>query len=132
MSRRDRPAPRLAESAPKPSRGRAAPEAASAAAAAVPAPQWDWEKLYHSVSPSQREELLALARSQGLLYSFQFPSTANVANHEPGPELLVQALAGQLERFVPLCPEPVAVTIRNSTGRSVRQLPGQSKRRTCA
>jgi hypothetical protein len=110
MSRRDRPAPRLAESAPKPSRGRAAPEAASPAAAAVPAPQWDWEKLYHSVSPSQREELLALARSQGLLYSFQFPSTANVANHEPGPELLVQALAGQLGRFAPLCPEPVAVT----------------------
>ncbi|HEV3118088.1 MAG TPA: AAA domain-containing protein, partial [Gemmataceae bacterium] len=78
--------------------------------AAVSAPQWDWEKLYHSVSDSQREELLALARSQGLLYSFQFPSTVNGANHEPGPELLRQALAGQLERFAPLCPEPVAVT----------------------
>jgi hypothetical protein len=85
MSRRERPAQRLADPAPKPSRGGTPSAAGSSSRMAPAADHLDWDKFIQSVSPSQRQELLALAREQGLLYSFQLPSTVNGSHNEPNP-----------------------------------------------
>jgi hypothetical protein len=104
MSRRERPAQRLADPAPKPSRGAAAPARVSPAAE-----QLDWDKFFQGVSASQREELVALARAQGILYSFQLPATVNGSHGEQVPEAFAQILAGQVDRLSPVHVEPVAV-----------------------
>jgi hypothetical protein len=100
MSRRERPAPRLAESAPRPSRG----PAALAAQPAPASPDLTWEKLFHGVSPVPRQELHALARSQGMLYSLELP-----APNRAIPDLLGQALAGRVDGNAPVCPQPVTL-----------------------
>src|SRR5438445_9790492 len=107
MSRRERPAQRLADPAPKPSRGATAP-AVPARVSSV-AEQLDWDKFFQGVSASQREELLALARAQGILYSFQLPATLNGSHGEQAPEAFAQILAGHVDRLSPVHAETVAV-----------------------
>ena len=109
MSRRERPAPRLAQPASKPGRSPAAPESPAGSASAGAGEQFDWGRLFQGISPAQREKLVALARSQGLLYLFQLPPAANDAHTDISAELLVHALAGQITRLAPTYPEPVAI-----------------------
>src|SRR2546429_5994779 len=109
MSRRERPARRLTEAAAKPPRSHAAPVASPAAAATPVSEESNWDKFFHDASPGQREELLALARSQGLLYSFQLPVISNGAHAEHAPESLRQMLGGKIDTMATAYPEPVEV-----------------------
>src|SRR5438477_9888263 len=110
MSRREPPAPRLAEPAPpKPGRAAAAPAVHAPAAASAMCARIEWEKIFQAASPAQREELLSLARSQGLLYSFQVPSV-NAAVVENGADRLIELLAGHHERLTPIQHEAMEVS----------------------
>src|SRR6266404_6787153 len=109
MSRRERPAQRVADPAPKPSRSGSAPASSSPARVSPAAEQLDWDKFFHGVSASQREELLALARAQGILYSFQLPATVNGTHGDQVAEAFAQFLAGQVDRLSPVHAETVAV-----------------------
>src|SRR5205809_895772 len=63
-----------------------------------------WEELLQSVSPEQRQELLSLARRQGVLYGPQLPAAPppNGAPRDPPPrQLLGQLLAGQVSDLAP-------------------------------
>jgi hypothetical protein len=63
-----------------------------------------WEELFQSASPDQQQQLLALARRQGILYAHQLPPSSNGV-HAPAErpaELLARLLAGQLDRLEPL------------------------------
>jgi hypothetical protein len=69
-----------------------------------------WEDLFRSASPEQQQELLALARRQGVLYAHQLPPMTNGA-HPPAEgwrELLTRLLAGQTEGLDPLRAPPAA------------------------
>jgi hypothetical protein len=75
-----------------------------AAAEAVAPPPPLWEELFRSASPDQQQELLALARRQGVLYAHQLPPASNGS---PPPaegwrSLLTRLLAGQVEGLEPL------------------------------
>src|SRR5262245_51978079 len=73
---------------------------ADAAAPGLP----PWEELFRSASPQQQQELLALARRQGVLYAHQLPGVSN-GSHRPadgGRQLLTRLLAGQTEDLEPL------------------------------
>ena len=63
-----------------------------------------WEELFRSASPEQQQELLALARRQGLLYAHQLPPLSN-GSHPPAEgwrQLLTRLLAGQTDSLEPL------------------------------
>jgi hypothetical protein len=71
--------------------------------AVAPAPAL-WEELFRSASPEQRQELLALARRQGVLYAHQLPPAGNgsAPPAEGWRQLLTRLLAGQTEGLEPL------------------------------
>src|SRR5262249_51270140 len=79
-------------------------------------PASHWEVLYHSVSPAEQAALLALARRQGLLYSYQLPtapSTSRVQSAAEEPRtwnLLGNLLAGQVGHLDSVRAAPVQVT----------------------
>ncbi len=77
----------------------------SAAAAESVAPGLPpWEDLFRSASPEQQQELLGLARRQGVLYAHQLPPMSNGV-HPPAEgwrQLLTRLLAGQVEGLEPL------------------------------
>jgi hypothetical protein len=63
-----------------------------------------WEDLFRSASPEQQQELLALARRQGVLYAHQLPAVNN-GSHAPTQgwrQLLTRLLAGETEGLEPL------------------------------
>jgi hypothetical protein len=70
-----------------------------------------WEDLFRSASPEQQQELLALARRQGVLYAHQLPPMGNGPRPpaEGWRQLLTRLLAGQTEGLEPLRASPVAV-----------------------
>jgi hypothetical protein len=79
------------------------PDRAAAAGPVAPALP-PWEDLFRSASPEQQQELLALARRQGVLYAHQLPPLTNGA-HPPAEgwrQLLARLLAGQAEGLEPL------------------------------
>ena len=63
-----------------------------------------WETMFRTASPEQQQELLALARRQGLLYAHQIPSAPNGAptSAERRRQLLARLASGQSEGLVPL------------------------------
>ncbi|HYV37676.1 MAG TPA: AAA domain-containing protein [Gemmataceae bacterium] len=76
-----------------------------------------WELLYRGVSPAQQADLLALARQQGLLYSYQLPTPSTTrplpATDEPRTwNLLSKMLGGQLEQLEPVRPTPLEMVDR--------------------
>ncbi len=62
-----------------------------------------WEELYRHATPAQRSELLALARSQGLLYAHQLPNSNN--GKKPGPLMEEQGRLQQLANLQAHPPE---------------------------
>jgi hypothetical protein len=81
---------------------RGADRSASAETAAPPLPPW--EELFRTASPQQQQELLALARRQGVLYAHQLPAPSNgsPAPADGGRALLTNLLAGQTDGLEPL------------------------------
>src|SRR5579885_60177 len=63
-----------------------------------------WEDLFRSASPEQQQELLALARRQGVLYAHQLPPLSNGSAPPAGGErpALTRLLAGQTDALEPL------------------------------
>jgi hypothetical protein len=89
-----------------PGTGRTGSVAAEADAPGLPL----WDDLYRNASPEQRQELLALARRQGVLYVHQLPPPGN-GSHPPAEgwrQLLTRLLAGQVEGLEPLRVPPAA------------------------
>jgi hypothetical protein len=80
------------------------PDRAEAATAPVASGLPAWEELFQRASPDQQQQLLALARRQGVLYAHQLPPTSNGvhAPAERGRELLARLLAGQCDGLEPL------------------------------
>jgi hypothetical protein len=78
---------------------------ASVASAEAIAPSLPpWEDLFRGASPEQQQELLALARRQGVLYAHQLPPLTNGV-HAPADgwrQLLTRLLAGQTDGLEPL------------------------------
>jgi len=63
-----------------------------------------WEDLFRSASPAQQQELMTLARRQGVLYAHQLPAVSN-GSHDPAEgcrRLLMRLLAGETEGIEPL------------------------------
>ncbi len=63
-----------------------------------------WDQVFRSASPEQQQELLALARRQGLLYAHQLPPLRN-GTHPPtegARPIVTRLLAGRTEGLVPL------------------------------
>lgn len=58
---------------------------ALATVSAEPTNGFLWEEWYHSATPTQQAELLALAGRQGLLYAQQIPAKANGTHAPPAP-----------------------------------------------
>jgi hypothetical protein len=90
-----------------PGSDRTAPGATADGAAPGPLP---WEELFRSASPEQQQELLALARRQGVVYAHQLPPQNN-GSHAPaggGRTVLTRLLAGQTEGLQPLRVPPAA------------------------
>ncbi len=72
-----------------------------------------WAEWFQRASAVQRDEILALARAQGLIYSHQIPAPANGVCHNSPQEFalnptLVHLLAGKTEDLVPVAFGPVA------------------------
>lgn len=67
-----------------------------------------WEDLFRSASPAQKQELLALAERQGVVYAHQFPAPSGPAPAPPDSsrQLLARLLAGQVEGLEPLRVRP--------------------------
>src|SRR5262245_37686536 len=85
-----------------PDRGRA-PATGVAAPAGPDAPGTSlWEALYLATPPARREELVALARRQGVLHAHQVPADAAA----PRPGLLAALLGGQAGELTPFRPPP--------------------------
>ncbi len=84
---------------------RATERTGAVAVAATVAPDLPrWEDLFRCASPEQQQELLALARRQGVLYAHQLPPPNN-GSHPPADgwrQLLTRLLAGQTEGLPPL------------------------------
>lgn len=83
-------------------RGPDRPAPAATAGAGAPALP-PWEDLFRTASPEQQQELLALARRQGVLYAHQLP--APNGSHAPAEgwrPLLTRLLAGQTDGLEPL------------------------------
>jgi hypothetical protein len=85
-----------------PDRGRA-PATGVAAPATPDAPGASlWEALYLAAPPARREELVELARRQGVLYAHQVPADAAA----PRPGLLAALLGGQAGALAPFRAPP--------------------------
>lgn len=63
-----------------------------------------WEELFPRLTPAQQEELLTLARSQGLLYAAQLPATSN---GETPRSALQRIFAGEIKELEPVLPAPI-------------------------
>jgi hypothetical protein len=76
-----------------------------------------WEELFRNVSPAQQQDLLALARRQGLLYGSQLPRLANGNGSRPVPhveepacrQILSRILGGHAGELEPVARRPVDV-----------------------
>src|SRR5437868_777362 len=64
-----------------------------------------WEEFFPRLTSAQQEELLALARAQGLLYGGQLPATPN---GETPRTALQRLLAGETKELEPVLPAPIA------------------------
>jgi hypothetical protein len=73
-----------------------------------------WAEWFQCASATQRSELLALAQTQGLIYSHQLPVPTNGVHHKSPPQdialnpALAQLLAGKMEDLAPVFPGAVA------------------------
>jgi hypothetical protein len=66
-----------------------------------------WEEIYSSATPAQQQELLALARRQGLIYTHQLPARQIGTAAPPEQRSLVrQLLSGEIAE-----PEPVSASL---------------------
>lgn len=101
MSQRER---QPSAAAPPPADPRP-PDAGPPPGADRPAP---WQHLCRLLPGSQRAELLALARRQGLLYAHQLPPTP-VAIRDPARAFLNALLAGKTQDLVPVAADPAAL-----------------------
>ena len=63
-----------------------------------------WEELFQSAAPGRQRQLIALAGTEGVLYTHQLPPTANGAVNRP---LLPALLNGQTHDLFPLRPTAV-------------------------
>ena len=63
-----------------------------------------WDDLFRGLTPGQQEELLGLARRQGVLYGNQIPGLHNGAAADPVRGLLGRLLSGRIEELQPLHP----------------------------
>src|SRR5262245_13234874 len=73
-----------------------------------------WEEFYRHASTLQRDELLALARRQGLLYGYQIPAPANNNKTSPAEETvrwnrLNHLLTGHGENWCPVNEPPLTI-----------------------
>lgn len=76
---------------------------ASATAALPSVPPLAWEEIYRAASPARQRELLALARSQGVLYYGQIAAAANGAiGLEPAARLLAILQSEHAEELEPV------------------------------
>lgn len=84
------------------------PEAAPAPASIPPLP---WEDIFHAAPPALQQELLDLARRQGVLYVHQLPRERNgrPAETGSGPAALTSLLAGDVQAWEPVRPDPTTV-----------------------
>jgi hypothetical protein len=81
---------------------------AAAEAGATGLPLWD--DFFRGASPEQQQELLALARRQGVIYAHQLPPAGN-GSHPPAEgwrQFLTRLLAGQTDGLEPLRVPPAA------------------------
>jgi hypothetical protein len=85
-----------------------APPGAGPAPAAPSAPLW--EELFCNATPAQQEELLALARRQGVLYHHQLPPPPNGSATDRPRHVLNRLLAGNARDLEPVRADPVPPT----------------------
>jgi AAA domain len=88
--------------APRPAAGPSAPP--------VPDPfAWSlrWEEFYLGLAPAKQQELLSLARQQGLLYAHQLQPAGNGGPPDVGRQLLGQLFSGRTDGLQPLCPDSI-------------------------
>src|SRR5262245_29919580 len=94
--------------APRPALVPAPPAGNPARAQGAKAPSWD--ELFRSLPAGQRQELLTLARRQGLLYAHQLPAAGNGTPADHARTLFARLLAGRTEDLEPVYAPPVDVT----------------------
>lgn len=100
---------RATDTARRPSASPAArPEAAPAPASVPPLP---WEDIFHAAPPALKQELLDLARRQGVLYVHQLPRERNgtPADMGPGTAMLTSLLEGDVRAWEPVRSDPATV-----------------------
>src|SRR6266699_4994167 len=68
-----------------------------------------WDELFHSASPDQQRELLALASQQGLLYGHQLPALVDESPSDRACKLLNHLLTGRVDGLAPVRPGTVAL-----------------------
>ncbi len=83
-------------------------ETAPAPALVPPLP---WEEIYRNAPPALKQELLALAHRQGVLYVHQLPRERNghPAENTVAPTVFTSLLAGQVEGWEPVRADPTTV-----------------------
>src|SRR5947209_5814899 len=78
--------------------GVAHPAGSGPAAPALPL----WEELFRGATPAQQQELLDLARRQGVLYAHQLPPSNNGSTADHARHFLNQLLAAQTGDLEPV------------------------------
>jgi len=132
----------------------AAPRAA-AGPAVPPRPQptaetadrTSWDDLFPRLNPTQQDELLSLARRQGLLYLHQLPATTNGNGTDRARQFLASVLAGKTADLPTISTQPIPLidtdldaTQRDAVARALQTpdvcliagLPGTGKSRVVA
>ena len=99
----------VAEAAGSPANGHEAPSHSRDTSGPVVSPASLWECIYRSASLAQQQELLGLARRQGLLYAHQLPplSNGNQSATEPPRQLVTRVLGGHVDDMEPVSPGPL-------------------------
>src|SRR5579884_2998271 len=85
-----------------PAVGRSAPLSSPPSAPPADGDSSVWEEWYHRASPAQRQEALARAFREGILYAHQLAAPANAP--APHRSLLSTLLNGPIEQLEPLHP----------------------------
>ena len=126
MSQRERQASGGVAEAIMPRGGASAPVRAAPLAESPRAAFPSWDDIYLHATPAQREQLLAFARTQGLVYASQLPALTNGNSGDSVGSEPLRLLARKFE--VLDHSEPVTLQIEDQDLRtpvSARRLPGR-------